>query len=281
MPAEPHRREEYPWRSRRARTVHFPAKSLAGRFRSGLGATPPMGGPPTGQRISGNGPDGAREQGAWPLRSGAAGTGRSGRPIPWQSGTPTASSRPDHLLGQHVPVSAAARRRRSPSRPGKRAFGRARRPCVPPRQKALGAAAAASRAPGRGRRVGGSWVNCDEGDHGRRPREGPRSPDAQAASKKRILYPPSWGGLPARGQPDRSGRTARPNNPGESADRCANRRRRGRRSPQVNTSLRYQTPSRSRASCGNGGNVCAVIGCPGTALGWQRNVRSERWMLDN
>jgi hypothetical protein len=176
MPAEPHRREEYPWRSRRARTVHFPAKSLAGRFRSGLGATPPMGGPPTGQRISGNGPDGAREQGAWPLRSGAAGTGRSGRPIPWQSGTPTASSRPDHL-----------------------AFGRARRPCVPPRQKALGAAAAASRAPGRGRRVGGSWVNCDEGDHGRRPREGPRSPDAQAASKKRILYPPSWGGLPARG----------------------------------------------------------------------------------
>jgi len=35
------------------------------------------------------------------------------------------------------------------------------------------------------------------------------------------------------------------------------------------------------ASCGNDGNACAVIGCPGTALGWQRNVRSERWMLDS
>ena len=27
------------------------------------------------------------------------------------------------------------------------------------------------------------------------------------------------------------------------------------------------------------GETCAVIGCPGTALGWQRGVRSERWML--
>jgi hypothetical protein len=35
------------------------------------------------------------------------------------------------------------------------------------------------------------------------------------------------------------------------------------------------------ASCGNDGNPCSVIGCPGTALGWQRNARSERWMLDS
>ena len=31
-------------------------------------------------------------------------------------------------------------------------------------------------------------------------------------------------------------------------------------------------------SCGNDGNACSVIGCPGTALGWQRNARPERWM---
>jgi hypothetical protein len=29
------------------------------------------------------------------------------------------------------------------------------------------------------------------------------------------------------------------------------------------------------------GDACAVIGCPGTALGWQRGARSERWMLDS
>jgi hypothetical protein len=34
------------------------------------------------------------------------------------------------------------------------------------------------------------------------------------------------------------------------------------------------------ASC-HDGNACAVIGCPGTALGWQRNARAERWMLDS
>ena len=32
------------------------------------------------------------------------------------------------------------------------------------------------------------------------------------------------------------------------------------------------------ASCGNDGNACSVSGCPGTALGWQRNARPERWM---
>jgi MoaA/NifB/PqqE/SkfB family radical SAM enzyme len=34
-------------------------------------------------------------------------------------------------------------------------------------------------------------------------------------------------------------------------------------------------------SCGNDGNACTVTGCPGMALGWQRNGRSERWMLDS
>ena len=31
------------------------------------------------------------------------------------------------------------------------------------------------------------------------------------------------------------------------------------------------------ATCGDDGNACAVSGCPGTALGWQRSARSERW----
>jgi hypothetical protein len=35
------------------------------------------------------------------------------------------------------------------------------------------------------------------------------------------------------------------------------------------------------ASCGENGNACIVNGCPGMALGWQRNARSERWMLDS
>jgi MoaA/NifB/PqqE/SkfB family radical SAM enzyme len=34
------------------------------------------------------------------------------------------------------------------------------------------------------------------------------------------------------------------------------------------------------ASCRDG-KPCAVIGCPGTALGWQWGTRSERWMLDS
>src|SRR4029077_20005407 len=29
------------------------------------------------------------------------------------------------------------------------------------------------------------------------------------------------------------------------------------------------------------GKACAVIGCPGTALGWQWGARAERWMLEN
>ncbi len=33
------------------------------------------------------------------------------------------------------------------------------------------------------------------------------------------------------------------------------------------------------APCGDDGNACTVIGCPGTAIGWQRNGRSERWTL--
>jgi hypothetical protein len=34
------------------------------------------------------------------------------------------------------------------------------------------------------------------------------------------------------------------------------------------------------ASCRDG-KPCAVIGCPGTALGWQWGTRSERWMLES
>jgi hypothetical protein len=34
------------------------------------------------------------------------------------------------------------------------------------------------------------------------------------------------------------------------------------------------------ASCRDG-KPCAVIGCPGTAVGWQRGTRSERWMLNS
>ena len=33
--------------------------------------------------------------------------------------------------------------------------------------------------------------------------------------------------------------------------------------------------------CGDDGNACTVMGCPGTAIGWQRNARSERWMQDS
>lgn len=32
-------------------------------------------------------------------------------------------------------------------------------------------------------------------------------------------------------------------------------------------------------TCGHDANTCTAIGCPGTALGWQRNARSERWKL--
>jgi hypothetical protein len=35
------------------------------------------------------------------------------------------------------------------------------------------------------------------------------------------------------------------------------------------------------ASCGDDEDACTVIGCPGTAIGWQRNARSERWMQDS
>jgi MoaA/NifB/PqqE/SkfB family radical SAM enzyme len=34
------------------------------------------------------------------------------------------------------------------------------------------------------------------------------------------------------------------------------------------------------ASCRDG-KPCAVVGCPGTAVGWQRGTRSERWMLNS
>jgi hypothetical protein len=34
-------------------------------------------------------------------------------------------------------------------------------------------------------------------------------------------------------------------------------------------------------SCSDDGNACTLPGCPGTAIGWQRNARSERWMQDS
>jgi hypothetical protein len=44
---------------------------------------------------------------------------------------------------------------------------------------------------------------------------------------------------------------------------------------------RGSDPVGAFASCGDDGSACPVIGCPGTAIGWQRNARSERWMQDS
>jgi hypothetical protein len=44
---------------------------------------------------------------------------------------------------------------------------------------------------------------------------------------------------------------------------------------------RGSDPIGAFASCGDDGNACNVTGCPGTAIGWQRNSRSERWMQDS
>jgi hypothetical protein len=44
---------------------------------------------------------------------------------------------------------------------------------------------------------------------------------------------------------------------------------------------RGSDPVGAFAPCGDDGNACTVTGCPGTALGWQRNARSERWMQDS
>jgi hypothetical protein len=52
----------------------------------------------------------------------------------------------------------------------------------------------------------------------------------------------------------------------------------GRRVPYA---PRGSDPIGTFASCGEDGNACIVTGCPGTATGWQRNARSERWMLDS
>ncbi|MEO6027416.1 MAG: radical SAM protein, partial [Candidatus Binatia bacterium] len=49
---------------------------------------------------------------------------------------------------------------------------------------------------------------------------------------------------------------------------------------RVEYTPRGSDPVGAFASCGDDGNVCTVIGCPGTAIGWQRNARSERWMQD-
>jgi hypothetical protein len=44
---------------------------------------------------------------------------------------------------------------------------------------------------------------------------------------------------------------------------------------------RGSDPIGAFAGCGDDGNPCSTIGCRGTALGWQRNARSERWMLQS
>lgn len=44
---------------------------------------------------------------------------------------------------------------------------------------------------------------------------------------------------------------------------------------------RGSDPYGAFVGCGDDGNACTVTGCPGTAIGWQRNTRSERWMQDS
>ncbi len=50
---------------------------------------------------------------------------------------------------------------------------------------------------------------------------------------------------------------------------------------RVEYAPRGSDPVGAFASCGDDGNACTVIGCPGTAIGWQRNARSKRWMQDS
>lgn len=50
---------------------------------------------------------------------------------------------------------------------------------------------------------------------------------------------------------------------------------------RVEYAPRGSDPIGAFVSCSDDGNACTVIGCPGTAIGWQRNARSERWMQDS
>lgn len=50
---------------------------------------------------------------------------------------------------------------------------------------------------------------------------------------------------------------------------------------RVDYAPRGSDPIGAFSSCGDDGNACTVMGCPGTAIGWQRNARSERWMQDS
>ena len=50
---------------------------------------------------------------------------------------------------------------------------------------------------------------------------------------------------------------------------------------RVAYSPRGSDPVGAFVSCDDEGNACTTTGCPGIALGWQRNARSERWMLDS
>lgn len=50
---------------------------------------------------------------------------------------------------------------------------------------------------------------------------------------------------------------------------------------RVDYAPRGSDPIGAFTSCGDDGNGCTVKGCPGTAIGWERNARSERWMQDS
>jgi hypothetical protein len=50
---------------------------------------------------------------------------------------------------------------------------------------------------------------------------------------------------------------------------------------RVAYAARGSDPVGAFTGCGDDGNACPVTGCPGTATGWQRNARSERWMQDS
>lgn len=50
---------------------------------------------------------------------------------------------------------------------------------------------------------------------------------------------------------------------------------------RVDYAPRGSDPIGAFTSCGDDGNACTVMGCPGTAIGWERNARSERWMQDS
>ena len=81
--------------------------------------------------------------------------------------------------------------------------------------------------------------------------------------------------LPVRGSRPRRGRSYR----------CRVRGRAGRSAfafgRRVERAPCGSDPVGAFGSCDGDGYACTVTGCPGTALGWQRNARSKRWMQDS